>query len=106
MVLRRLLFSLLNNPQLIEKLAESRAIRRAAQLTAFAVTKAQLSGKDAAQKLLRSDTIRQLQQEASGLPRVLGDMGRRADRIKDTFMRELRTGLKEIKGQAGKRGGK
>lgn len=96
MVLRRILFNLLNNPQLIEKLSESRPIRRAAQITAFAITKAQLSGKDAAQRLMRSDTIRQLSQE--GAPRSLQDMGRKMERVKDTFMKELRTGMK-----AGKR---
>ncbi|XP_072264285.1 protein NCBP2AS2 [Pyxicephalus adspersus] len=97
MVLRRLLFTLLNNPQLIEKLSESRPIRRAAQITAFAVTKAQLTGKDAAQRLLRSDTVRQLSQEAGDVPRNLGDMGRKIERVKDTFIKELRTGMKEIK---------
>ncbi|XP_077343552.1 protein NCBP2AS2 [Lithobates pipiens] len=96
MVLRRLLFNLLNNPQVIEKLSESRPIRRAAQITAFAITKAQLTGKDAAQRLLRSDTVRQLTKEAA--PRNLEDIGRKMERVKDTFMRELRTGMKEIKG--------
>ncbi|KAJ1087785.1 hypothetical protein NDU88_000948 [Pleurodeles waltl] len=64
MVLRRLLFTLLNNAQLIEKLSESRPIRRAAQLTAFALTQAQLKGSDAARRILRSDTLRQIQQGA------------------------------------------
>ncbi|KAE8603724.1 hypothetical protein XENTR_v10014447 [Xenopus tropicalis] len=101
MVLRRLLFTLLNNPQLIEKLSESRPIRRAAQITAFAVTKAQLSGKDAAQRILRSDTVRQIRQETSraGPPRDMWEMGRKAERIKDTFLREFRTGLQDAKKQ-------
>ncbi|XP_033618588.1 protein NCBP2AS2 [Fukomys damarensis] len=42
MVLRRLLAALLHNPQLVERLSESRPIRRAAQLTAFALLQAQL----------------------------------------------------------------
>ncbi|CAI9583400.1 unnamed protein product [Staurois parvus] len=105
MVLRRLLFSLLNNPQLIEKLSESRPIRRAAQITAFAITKAQLTSKDAAQRLLRSDTVRQLSQEAAGAPRNLEEMGRKMGRVKDTFMKELRTGMKEIKDTTKKREG-
>ncbi|KAM5163087.1 protein NCBP2AS2 [Mantella aurantiaca] len=96
MVLRRILANLLNNPQLIEKLSESRPIRRAAQITAFAVTKAQLAGKDAAQRLLRSDTVRQLTQE--GAPKSLEDMGRKMERARNTFMKEIRTGMKEIKG--------
>ncbi|XP_068137219.1 protein NCBP2AS2 [Hyperolius riggenbachi] len=102
MVLRRLLYGLLNNPQLIDKLSESRIIRRAAQITAFAITKAQLTGKDAAQRLLRSETLRQIKQEA---PRDLGDVGRKMDRMKDTFVKEVKTGLKEVK-EGMKRGGK
>lgn len=104
MVFRRLLFNLLNNPQLIEKLSESRPIRRAAQITAFAITKAQLTGKDAAQRLLRSDTVRQLTNEAA--PRNLEDMGRKMGRVKDTFVRELRTGMKQIKDGTKRPGGK
>ncbi|CAJ0955413.1 unnamed protein product [Ranitomeya imitator] len=106
MVLRRLLFSLLNNPQLIEKLSESRPIRRAAQITAFAVTKAQLTGKDAAQRMLRSHTVQQLKQEASASPRDLGELGRKMSRIRDTFVRELKTGMAEAKGRMKKPSGK
>ncbi|XP_040284244.1 protein NCBP2AS2 [Bufo bufo] len=99
MVLRRLLFNLLNNPQLIEKLAESRPIRRAAQITAFAITKAQLTGKDAAQRMLRSDTVQQLKREASATAPGLGEMGRKMGRIRETFVKELKTGMEEVKGQ-------
>ncbi|XP_069831198.1 protein NCBP2AS2-like [Dendropsophus ebraccatus] len=96
MVLRRLLFSLLNNPQLIEKLSESRPIRRAAQITAFAITKAQLTGRDAAQRMLRSSTVQELKREVSGAPRDLGEVGRKVGRIKDTFVKELKTGMEEV----------
>ncbi|XP_075717825.1 protein NCBP2AS2 [Rhinoderma darwinii] len=106
MVLRRLLFSLLNNPQLIEKLSESRPIRRAAQITAFAVTKAQLTSKDAAQRMLRSDAIQQLKREVSETPRDLGEMGRKMGRIRETFVKELKTGMEEIKGQMKRQDGK
>ncbi|KAJ1087781.1 hypothetical protein NDU88_000944 [Pleurodeles waltl] len=95
MVLRRLLFTLLNNAQLIEKLSESRPIRRAAQLTAFALTQAQLKGSDAARRILRSDTLRQIQQ---GAPRDLHDASRKVGRIRDTFIREVKEGLQEAKG--------
>ncbi|ELR54921.1 hypothetical protein M91_13862, partial [Bos mutus] len=44
MVLRRLLATLLHSSQLVERLSESRPIRRAAQLTAFALLQAQLRG--------------------------------------------------------------
>ncbi|XP_018422544.1 PREDICTED: uncharacterized protein NCBP2-AS2-like [Nanorana parkeri] len=104
MVFRRFLYNLLNNPQLIEKLSESRPIRRAAQITAFAVTKAQLASKDAAQRVLRSDTVRQMTQD--GAPRNLVDMARKMDRVRDTFMKELRTGMKEIKGEMKQSDGK
>ena len=40
MVLRRLLATLLHSSQLVERLSESRPIRRAAQLTAFALLQA------------------------------------------------------------------
>lgn len=106
MVLRRLLFSLLNNPQLIEKLSESRPIRRAAQITAFAITKAQLTGKDAAQRMLRSDTVQKLRQEVAGTPRDMGEIGRKMGRIKETFVKELKTGMEEMKGQNKRQGGK
>lgn len=95
MVLRRLLFNLLNNPKVIEKLSESRPIRRAAQITVFAITKAELTGKDAAQRLLRSDTVRQLAEKAA--PRNLENIGRKMGRVKHTLMREFKTGMKEIK---------
>ncbi|KAM4040497.1 protein NCBP2AS2 [Anomaloglossus baeobatrachus] len=106
MVLRRLLFSLLNNPQLIEKLSESRPIRRAAQITAFAITKAQLTGKDAARRMLRSPTVQQLKQEVSASPPDLGEMGRKMGRIRETFVKELKTGMAEVKGQMKKPDGK
>ncbi|XP_030072438.1 protein NCBP2AS2 [Microcaecilia unicolor] len=107
MVLRRLLFSLLNNRQLIEKLAESRPIRRAAQITAFALTKAQITGTDAARRLLASDALRQLKQEVAN--RTPGsdtlrhieaaELGRRMNRVGRTFVKEVREGLEAMKQQ-------
>lgn len=73
MVLRRLLFTLLNNPRLIEKLSESRPIRVAAQVTASALTRAQLGGRAAARRLLRE----------GGLAR-----------LRETFLRELKDGAR------------
>ncbi|KAM9126656.1 protein NCBP2AS2 [Pangshura tecta] len=73
MVLRRLLFTLLNNPRLIEKLSESRPIRLAAQVTASALTRAQLGGQAAARRLLRE----------GGLAR-----------LRETFLRELKDGAR------------
>ncbi|XP_066565682.1 protein NCBP2AS2 [Amia ocellicauda] len=96
MVLRRLLFTLLNNAQVIEKLAESRPIRRAAQITAFALTKAQITSRDAAAKLLKSGTLRQIREETAGrMPRDVGELGRRAGRVRATFVKELKEGLRD-----------
>lgn len=93
MVLRRLLAALLHSPQLVERLSESRPIRRAAQLTAFALLQAQLHGQDAA---------RRLRSLAAGRP---GDLGRRAARFRDAFVRELRRGLRDRPGPPGSQGG-
>ncbi|XP_056664121.1 protein NCBP2AS2 [Monodelphis domestica] len=75
MVLRRFLLALINSQQLVERLAESRPIRRAAQLTAFAVLRAQLGIRDAT--------------------RDLRGPVRRAARFGATFFRELRRGLQD-----------
>ena len=77
MVLRRLLAALLHSSQLVERLSESRPIRRAAQLTAFALLQAQLRGQDAA---------RRLRAIAAG---PAGSLGRRAARFRDTFTHSL-----------------
>lgn len=99
MVLQRLLYALINNAQLVEKLAESRPIRRAAQITAFAITKAQIAGKDATSKLLKSDTLRQIKDEAGRVPRDVGEMGRKAGRIRDSFVRDVREGMRDASRQ-------
>ncbi|XP_073929549.1 protein NCBP2AS2 [Castor canadensis] len=83
MVLRRLLAALLHSPQLVERLSESRPIRRAAQLTAFALLQAQLRGQDAA---------RRLRALAAGPP---GSLGHRVARFRDAFTQELRRGLRD-----------
>ncbi|XP_076974067.1 protein NCBP2AS2 [Tamandua tetradactyla] len=86
MVLRRLLVSLLNSSQLVERLSESRPIRRAAQLTAFALLQAQLRGQDA---------VRRLRGLKAG---PANSLGCRAARFKDTFTQELRRGLRDRPG--------
>uniref|UniRef100_W5NLG8 NCBP2 antisense 2 (head to head) n=2 Tax=Lepisosteus oculatus TaxID=7918 RepID=W5NLG8_LEPOC len=100
MVLRRLLFTLLNNAQVIEKLSESRPIRRAAQITAYAITKAQISGRDAASRLLKSDTVRQVREETAGrMPRDVGELGRRVGRLGQMFVREVKEGVRDASRQ-------
>ncbi|KAM9274990.1 protein NCBP2AS2 [Cariama cristata] len=71
MVLRRVLFALLSNPRLIEKLSESRPIRAAARLTAAAITRGQLGARQAARGLG---------------PRLL--------RLRDAFLGELKDGAR------------
>ncbi|KPP78072.1 hypothetical protein Z043_102456 [Scleropages formosus] len=105
MVLRRLLFTLLNNAQVVEKLSESRPVRRAAQLTVFAVTRARIAGRDAAERLLRSHTLRRIQQEAAaGGPKDAGEeVLRRFRRLGRTFADELREGVRDASRQMKKK---
>uniref|UniRef100_A0A3B1JGF4 Uncharacterized protein n=1 Tax=Astyanax mexicanus TaxID=7994 RepID=A0A3B1JGF4_ASTMX len=77
MVLQRLLLALINRAQLVERLAESKAIRRAAQLTAFAVIKGRLAGKQASARLRDSDT-------------AAADAAQTVSRIRNTFMKEVK----------------
>ncbi|XP_055059917.1 protein NCBP2AS2 [Misgurnus anguillicaudatus] len=99
MVLRRIVYALINNAQVVEKLAESRPIRRAAQITAFAITKAQLAGKDASTKLLKSETFRQIRDETTKMPRDVQELGRRATRLRDTFVKEVKDGVRDASRQ-------
>ncbi|KAG2463146.1 SENP5 protease, partial [Polypterus senegalus] len=105
MVLWRMLATLLNNQQVIEKLSESRPIRRAAQITAFAITKAQITGKDAAEKLLRSETLRQIRKEtADKMPQDAGELSRRLGRLRTTFLREMKDGMRDVSRQIKNKG--
>ncbi|XP_028299484.1 uncharacterized protein NCBP2-AS2 [Gouania willdenowi] len=94
-MIARLLLSLINNLHLVEKLAESRPIRRAAQITAYAITKAQIAGKDASARVLRSQTVRQVRQEAGKVPGDMEEVNHRLKRVKDTFMNEVKEGWKQ-----------
>ncbi|XP_039887472.1 protein NCBP2AS2 [Simochromis diagramma] len=94
-MLARLLASLVNNLHVVEKLAESRPIRRAAQITAYAITKAQIAGRDASDRALRSQTLRQVRDEASKVPEDLGEISGRLKRVRDTFVNEVKSGWKD-----------
>ncbi|XP_026179509.1 protein NCBP2AS2 [Mastacembelus armatus] len=94
-MLSRMLISLINNLHVIEKLAESRPIRRAAQITAYAITKAQIAGRDASERVLRSQTLRQVREEAGRVPGDLGEMGSRFKKVRETFVSEMKEGWKE-----------
>ncbi|XP_075944505.1 protein NCBP2AS2-like [Anarhichas minor] len=94
-MLSRMLLNLLNNLQVVEKLAESRPIRRAAQITAYAITKAQIAGRDASKRVMRSETLRQVRDEAGRVPGDLGEMGSRLKRVRETFVNEVKEGWKD-----------
>lgn len=94
-MLSRMLFSLLNNLHVVEKLAESRPIRRAAQITAYAITKAQIAGRDASERVMRSQTLRQVREEAGKVPGDLGEMNHRLRKVRDTFVNEVKQGWKD-----------
>lgn len=99
MVLKRLLSALLNKAQVVEKLAELRPIRRAAQLTAYALMKAKIAGKEATTKLLKFKTVRQIRHEASGLPQNAGEMGRKAGRLRDSIVKDVKDGIRDTSRQ-------
>jgi len=90
-----MLFTLLNRLQVVEKLAESRPIRRAAQITAYALTKAQLAGQDASKRVMQSQTLRQVREEAGRVPGDLGEVGNRLKRVQKTFVNEVKEGWKD-----------
>lgn len=90
-----MLLSLLNNLHVVEKLAESRPIRRAAQITAYAITKAQIAGRDASERVMRSQTLRQVREEAGKVPGDMGEMNNRLRKVRETFVNEVKQGWKE-----------
>ncbi|CAB1344139.1 unnamed protein product [Coregonus sp. 'balchen'] len=90
---------MLNKAQVVEKLAELRPIRRAAQLTVYALMKAKMAGKDATTKLLKFKTVRQIQHEASGLPKNVGEMGRKAGRLRDSLVKDVKDGIRDASKQ-------
>lgn len=94
-MLSRMLLSLLNNLRVVEKLAESRPIRRAAQITVYAITKAQIVGRDASQRALRSQTLRQVREETGRVPDGVEEVGRRLKRVGETFVNEVKDGWKD-----------
>lgn len=99
MVLKYLLSAVLNKVQVVEKLAESRPIRRAAQITAYALMKAQIAGKEATTKVLKSNTVRQIRHETSELPKDIGDMGRKAERLRNSLVKDVKDGIRDASKQ-------
>ncbi|KAL5010686.1 hypothetical protein ScPMuIL_012991 [Solemya velum] len=89
MPLRILLRFLTQNEQLIQKLAESYPIRRAAQLTAFMFFRG---------KSLGQEGLKQLK-EMESLQRVTSEATQRANSFKDTFSKEFKQEFQEVKRQ-------
>ncbi|XP_070775780.1 protein NCBP2AS2-like [Enoplosus armatus] len=95
MVLRYLLSALINKTQVVDKLSESFPVRAAARLTARAVLRAQQAGRDAAGQALKSRTLRQIRQEAAEAPGGPGELSRKARRIRDSLLQDVKDGVQE-----------
>jgi len=74
MVLRFLLAKLLNSPQIIDRLADSYPIRRAAQLTVFALNKGKAAAKDA----------------------IEAEVTKKASNIQSSILKDVKEGFKKI----------
>jgi len=85
MVLRYLIAKLLNSPQIIDRLADSYPIRRAAQLTVFALNK----GKAAAKEAIEAEVTK----KASN---IQNEVTKKASNIQSTFVKELKEGFEKI----------
>lgn len=90
MPLRAVLRYLLNNEQLIQKMAESYPIRRAAQLTAYLFHRGKELGEEGIEKLRETEVTQRMQDEAR-------QTGLRAAQFKQTFSKELQEGLKDLR---------
>jgi len=96
----RILFSLLNSPRVIDTLAESRIIRRAAQITAYALTRAQIAGRDASERFLGSSgTVSR--QVNHGDP--VDTVGSRFRRLRETFVKEIKIGWRDAASRQSKK---
>ncbi|XP_064595127.1 protein NCBP2AS2 homolog [Liolophura sinensis] len=85
MVLRAILGYLSRNEQLIQKLADSYPMRRAAQMTAFLFFKGKEIGEESMHKLKDSEAMNRLREEA----KISGSRF-------NTFTKEIKDGFKEI----------
>ncbi|XP_076309909.1 protein NCBP2AS2 homolog [Tachypleus tridentatus] len=89
MVLRALFRYLVNNEYLIEQLANSYPIRRAAQLTAYIFMKGKYLGEESMEKLKNSDTLYHIEDK-------LKHTGRKVSSFGTSFSEELKKGLKQM----------
>jgi len=78
----RFVFGKLNNEEMIQRLSESYAIKRAAQLTSMWIHR----GRNAIEDARESSLVEEIKQT-----------GLRAERIRKTMARELKTDLADLK---------
>ncbi|XP_072019988.1 protein NCBP2AS2 homolog [Amphiura filiformis] len=95
MPLRSLLRYLVNNQQLVEKLADSRFMRRLAQVTVYGFNKAKEISHDAIEQASESETLKKFEQKQED-DSALGSFSK-------TFAKELRKGAKEMSEELKKR---
>ncbi|KAJ7986215.1 hypothetical protein DPEC_G00337650 [Dallia pectoralis] len=66
-------------------------------ITASAIIKAQLAGRTATTRVFKSETLRQVRQETDGsIPPDLSDIGTRFRRVRETFVKEVKEGLRDF----------
>ncbi|XP_022088541.1 uncharacterized protein NCBP2-AS2 homolog [Acanthaster planci] len=99
MPLRFLLRYLANNEQLIEKLAESRVMRRIAQITAYSINKAQAMSHEAIEKASESEILKKMADDT----RRREEKGTRLASFTQNFAKELREGMKDIEKEVKKK---
>ncbi|XP_071497920.1 protein NCBP2AS2 homolog [Diadema antillarum] len=83
MVLRAILRYFANHPQLVDSLAESRFMRRLAQITAYGINKANEMGHEAIEKASESETLKKFADENHEPSGSFSSFGR-------TFAKELK----------------
>ncbi|XP_064644349.1 protein NCBP2AS2 homolog [Lineus longissimus] len=89
MPLRTLFRYLANHPEVINRLAESYPIRRAAQLTAYLIHRSKETGQRSLDDFLKSSTTRQIKEQAS-------ETGNSVQSFSKTFTEELKDGLRKM----------
>ncbi|KAI0224376.1 hypothetical protein LSAT2_024621 [Lamellibrachia satsuma] len=89
MPLRYLLRFFARDERLVEKLAESLPMRRAAQWTAFAYHKSRQIGHEVVEKLQSSDQVHQLKGEAQ-------QFGKKAQSFQNTLTEEMKKAYEEL----------
>ncbi|XP_054752078.1 uncharacterized protein LOC129257711 [Lytechinus pictus] len=95
MVLRAILKYLANHPQLVDSLAESRFMRRLAQMTAYGINKANEIGHEALDKAAESETLKKMADETHEPQGDLSSFGK-------TFAKELKQEMDKAREDAKK----